>query len=196
MSPNKIAAGNRHRAFSFDRTMKFEHHHCGQHQAPAAVLSSGVSREHGMNRKRLAILLSCFAILATVWLAYLAYLFWHVDSCAAFFRLAQRLESLESGGARYSLTDGLLGLLHPGGPLGYYKTKLGNQKKELLASGQLAELRISYTGPRSDREIARALLAVSQKTGAAYWFDYDLNNRQMVILCRSRDLPKFSAAVK
>jgi hypothetical protein len=23
--PNKIAAGNRHRAFSFDRTMKFEY---------------------------------------------------------------------------------------------------------------------------------------------------------------------------
>jgi len=25
--PNKIAAGNRHRAFSFDQDMKFEHHH-------------------------------------------------------------------------------------------------------------------------------------------------------------------------
>ena len=34
---NKIAAGNRHRAFSFDETMKFEHHHCSQRQAPVAV---------------------------------------------------------------------------------------------------------------------------------------------------------------
>jgi hypothetical protein len=35
--PNKIAAGNRHRAFSYDRQMKFEHHHCSQRQAPVAV---------------------------------------------------------------------------------------------------------------------------------------------------------------
>jgi hypothetical protein len=35
--PNKIAAGNRHRAFSFDRAMKFEYHHCSQRQAPVAV---------------------------------------------------------------------------------------------------------------------------------------------------------------
>jgi hypothetical protein len=35
--PNKIAAGNRHRAFSFDGTMKFEHHHCSRAQSPVAV---------------------------------------------------------------------------------------------------------------------------------------------------------------
>jgi hypothetical protein len=34
---NKIAAGNRHRAFSFDVAMKFEHHHCSQRQSPVAV---------------------------------------------------------------------------------------------------------------------------------------------------------------
>ena len=151
-----------------------------------------------MNRKRLAILLSCFAILATVGLSYLAYLVWHVDNCAAFFRLAQRLECLESGGASYSLADGLAGLLHHGSPLAYYKTRLENQKNELLASRQLAELRISYTadGPRSDRQIALGLLAVYQRTGADYWFDFDLSNRQMVILCRSRDLAKFSEGLK
>jgi len=32
-----IAAGNCHRAFSFDEAMKFEHHHCSQRQAPVAV---------------------------------------------------------------------------------------------------------------------------------------------------------------
>jgi len=36
-APNKIAAGNRHRAFSFDGTMKFEHHPCSQAQSPVAV---------------------------------------------------------------------------------------------------------------------------------------------------------------
>jgi hypothetical protein len=36
-SAYKIAAGNRHRAFSFDRVMKVEHLHCSQRQAPAAV---------------------------------------------------------------------------------------------------------------------------------------------------------------
>jgi len=35
--PNKIAAGNRHRAFSFDQTMKFEYHSCSQTQSPVAV---------------------------------------------------------------------------------------------------------------------------------------------------------------
>ena len=35
--PNKGAAGNRHRAFSFDESMKFELHHCSQRQAPVAV---------------------------------------------------------------------------------------------------------------------------------------------------------------
>jgi hypothetical protein len=34
---NKIAAGNRHRAFSFDGTMKFGYQHCSQRQAPVAV---------------------------------------------------------------------------------------------------------------------------------------------------------------
>jgi len=37
LTPNKIAAGNRYRAFSFDGTMKFEHHHCSQAQSPVAV---------------------------------------------------------------------------------------------------------------------------------------------------------------
>jgi len=34
---NKSAAGNRHRAFSFDGTMKLEYHHCSQRQVPVAV---------------------------------------------------------------------------------------------------------------------------------------------------------------
>jgi hypothetical protein len=34
---NKIAAGNRHLAFSFDGTMKLEHHHCSQRQVPVAA---------------------------------------------------------------------------------------------------------------------------------------------------------------
>jgi len=34
---NKSAAGNRHRAFSFDGAMKFEHHPCSQRPAPVAV---------------------------------------------------------------------------------------------------------------------------------------------------------------
>jgi hypothetical protein len=37
MSPNKIAAGSRHRAFSFDEDMTFGHHPCSQRQAPVAV---------------------------------------------------------------------------------------------------------------------------------------------------------------
>jgi len=39
--PNKFAAGNRHRAFSFDGTMKFEYHHCSQRQSPVAVPELG-----------------------------------------------------------------------------------------------------------------------------------------------------------
>jgi hypothetical protein len=35
--PNKIAAGNRHHAFSFDLTMKFEHHHCRLSPQPVAA---------------------------------------------------------------------------------------------------------------------------------------------------------------
>jgi hypothetical protein len=37
MWPNNIAAGNRHRAFSFDEAMKIEHHPCSQRQSPVAV---------------------------------------------------------------------------------------------------------------------------------------------------------------
>lgn len=37
MAPNKIAAGNRHRAFSFDRAMKLGHHHCSQRRSQVAV---------------------------------------------------------------------------------------------------------------------------------------------------------------
>ena len=37
MTANKIAAGNRHRAYGFDRTMKLEYHHCSQRQPPVAV---------------------------------------------------------------------------------------------------------------------------------------------------------------
>jgi len=35
--PNKIAADNCHRAFSFDEAMKFEHHYCSQAQSPVSV---------------------------------------------------------------------------------------------------------------------------------------------------------------
>ena len=35
--PNKGAAGNSHRPFSFDGAMKFEHHDCSRAQSPVAV---------------------------------------------------------------------------------------------------------------------------------------------------------------
>jgi hypothetical protein len=37
----KIAAGNRHRAFSFDPAMKFGYHHYSQRQSPVAVPELG-----------------------------------------------------------------------------------------------------------------------------------------------------------
>jgi hypothetical protein len=40
-SHSLIAAGNRHRAFSFDEAMKFGHHHCSQAQSPVAVPELG-----------------------------------------------------------------------------------------------------------------------------------------------------------
>ena len=40
-TPNKIAAGNSHRACQFDGFMKFEHHHCSQAQSPVAVPELG-----------------------------------------------------------------------------------------------------------------------------------------------------------
>jgi hypothetical protein len=35
--PNKIAAADSHRPFSFDLNMKIEHHHCSQRQSPVTV---------------------------------------------------------------------------------------------------------------------------------------------------------------
>jgi hypothetical protein len=37
MAAKRIAAGSRRRAFSFDRAMKFEHHHRSQRQAPVTA---------------------------------------------------------------------------------------------------------------------------------------------------------------
>jgi hypothetical protein len=39
--PNKGAAGNSHRPFSFDEDMKFEYHHCSQAQSPVTVPELG-----------------------------------------------------------------------------------------------------------------------------------------------------------
>jgi hypothetical protein len=41
MGSNKGAAGNSHRPFSFDRDMKFGHHHCSRAQSPVAVPELG-----------------------------------------------------------------------------------------------------------------------------------------------------------
>ena len=38
---NKIAAGSRHRPFSFDEAMKFGYQHCSQAQSPVAVPELG-----------------------------------------------------------------------------------------------------------------------------------------------------------
>ena len=83
-------------------------------------------------------------------------------------------------------------------PLLYYKGELAKEIRALTASGQLVELRVPYAaeGIRSDREIAKALLATHQRTGADYWFDFDLTNRLMLVVCRSQDAATFSRALK
>ena len=145
--------------------------------------------------RRLVILLSCVAILAASGISYMV---WRGDRCASLFRVARHVERLEARRARPDLTDHLVGLLHNERPLAYYKTKFENEKKALLASGQLVELRIPYTayGPRSDREIAMVLLSVHQQTGTDFWFDFDLTNRLMLVWCKACDLPRLSAALK
>jgi len=53
-APNKIAAGNRHRAFSFDRAMKFGYHRCNQRQSTVRwrCLSSNVDMADKMSRDK------------------------------------------------------------------------------------------------------------------------------------------------
>lgn len=128
-----------------------------------------------------------------------SWVLWRRDPCAHVFRTARHIERLESLRPRpYTLSDHVVGLLHQSNPLVYYKGELAKEIRALTASGRLVELRVPYTaeGIRSDREIAKALLAVHQRTGADYWFDFDLTNRLMLIVCRSQDVATFSSALK
>lgn len=120
----------------------------------------------------------------------------HQDPCAHLFRLARHIDILESRGPRP--LDHFVGLLHNSTPLAYYRKVLAGEIKALAASGQVVEFRIPFApgGLRSDREIALAALDVNQQTGAEYWIDCDVSNRVMVVVCRSRDGPSFSAALK
>jgi hypothetical protein len=125
----------------------------------------------------------------------LAYAFWsHGDPCARLISLTAKVDRLQSSRPRpYRLSDHVVGVLHHSNPLLYYERQAENEKKALVASGQLVEFKIPYTadGPRSDREIAKALLAVHQRTGADYWIDFDLTNHLMLIECRPGDVGKF-----
>ncbi len=124
---------------------------------------------------------------------------WRGDPCAHLFRTARHIERLESRRPRpYGLSDHIVGFLHQSNPLLYYKGELAKEIRTLTASGRLVEFRVPYAaeGIRSDREIAKALLAIHQRTGADYWFDFDLTNRLMLVLCRSEDAARFSTALK
>jgi uncharacterized membrane-anchored protein YitT (DUF2179 family) len=58
------AAGNSRCPFSFDRDMKFEHHHCRQRSLPAAVPELVRCHYHRMKKRTKRILIS--ALLATL----------------------------------------------------------------------------------------------------------------------------------
>ena len=121
------------------------------------------------------------------------------DPCAHLFRTARHIERLESRRPRpYRLSDHIVGLLHQSNPLLYYKGQLSKEIRTLTASGRLMEIRVPYAaeGSRSDREIAAALLAIHQQTGADYWFDFDLTNHLMLVVFRAEDAAKFSTALK
>jgi hypothetical protein len=140
---------------------------------------------------RITILCFCGVCLAVG----LSYIDWRRnDPCEHCFQLTVRVARLQSSRPRdYSFTDHVVGLLHRSDPLTYYERKANSEKKALLTSGKLVEFRIPYTadGPHSDREIAKALDAVWQRTGVEYWIDFDLTNHLMLVACRPRDVHQF-----
>jgi hypothetical protein len=116
------------------------------------------------------------------------------DPCRRLNRLTAKVARLQSARPRpYSFSDHVVGMLHRSDPLLYYAREAETEKKALLAFGQLVEFRIPYTaeGSGSDREIAKALLAVWQRTRAEYWIDFDLTNHLMLVACRARDVQQF-----
>src|SRR6516162_11092851 len=80
-APNKIAAGNRHRAFSFDRAMKFGYHRCNQRQSTVRwrCLSSNV-RWRCMNNsyKRLICVAITFGVVCFLVFWGLSVLLWRL----------------------------------------------------------------------------------------------------------------------
>ena len=125
----------------------------------------------------------------------LSYAIWsRSDRCDRLAELTAKVVRLYGSYPRaYSFSDHVVGLLHRSDPLAYYEKVAHSEKKALLASGQLVEFRIPYTadGPQSDREIAKALYAVWQRTGAHYWIEFDRTNRLMLVACRPRDTNHF-----
>jgi len=115
------------------------------------------------------------------------------DPCARLNRLDAKILRLSSRPRPYRLPDQIVGLVHRSDPFLYYERKFAAEKRALLASGRLVEFRLPYTaeGPHSDREIAKALLAVWQRTGANYYFDFDRTNHILLVACRPCDVRQF-----
>ena len=149
-----------------------------------------------MKIPRLITLLSLGVICLTIGLSYVL---WHRDRCGHLFRLAWRIDVLESRRSPpYSLSERIVGILHGSDPLCYYRTELAEEIKALTASGQIVKFSVPYgpEGNHSDREIAMAAVGVRGRIGAEYWIDCDRSNRLMFVVCRSADAPAFSAAFK
>jgi hypothetical protein len=144
---------------------------------------------------KLPRLITALSLCAMCLAAGLGYVVWsRNDPCGRFARLSAKVVRLQYSRPRpYSFSDHLVGLLHRSDPLAYYEKVAAAEKKALLASGRLVEFRIPYTveGERSDREIAKTLFAVWQRTGAGYWIDFDLTNHLMLVACRPRDVRQF-----
>jgi hypothetical protein len=116
------------------------------------------------------------------------------DPCCRLIRLTAKVDRLQAARPRpYTFSDHVVGALHCSNPLMYYEREADNEKKALLACGQLVEFRIPYTadGPHSDRVIAKALLAAWQRTGANYYIDFDRTNHIMLVACRPCDVRQF-----
>ena len=115
------------------------------------------------------------------------------DPCARLTRLDVKILRLSARPRPYRLSDHIVGLLHRSDPLTYYEREFATEKKALLASGRLVEFRLPYTaeGLHTDREIAKALLAVWQRTGANYYIEFDRTNHIMLVACRPCDVRQF-----
>jgi hypothetical protein len=154
-----------------------------------------INRKAAMNIPRLITGLSLGLICFAVGLTYMRR---NRDACVRLIRLTEKVDRLSVRPRPYHVSDHIVGVLHQSDPFMYYEKEAEKEKKVLLASGQLVEIRVPYAadGIRSDREIAKALLAVRRRTGADYWIDFDLTNRLMLVACRPRDVAAFSPALK